>query len=413
MKIAIIQAALAVSGGGERQAIELARELRRAGHDARLYVFTVNDAVCFPQEIKEVPVVALPHFPLPRFRRLFRIPFVGTFCHFMHENARARKLSALIPDDTELLNPHDQTSCRTAHYFKRRHPQVPMVLMLNDLHTASWSLFDDPLFGRKRKNTFKMSLYRMRDFFERFIFWRDLAVIAVLNERTARILKRETRRESVVILSGVDAERFAFRARAPLAKDKDIRLLAHGIFYIHRRFEDIIRAVKILRDAGYRTQVNIIGDYGHRDIARAYHAQLIRLVQELQLEQWVTFSGIVSDAGLLSAYYQSDIFVSATHMQTWGLAVFEALATGLPAVISRTIGAAEVLRDHETALFIEPGKPETIARAIERLVADMVLYGRLSVDGAAFVRRRLSWKKYAANMLAIFEKARMGSTKNI
>lgn len=407
MRIAIIQTGLLASGGGERQAIELAKELRRIGHDARMYSFAYNPSVCFPEDTHKPPIVFLAATQPPVYQRFFRFPFVGTFFHFLYENTQARRLAALIPDDTDILNPHDQTSCRTAYYFKKLHPRVPAVLMLNDLHTASWSLFDDPLFGRKRKNVMKMPFYRLRDFLERLVFWGSITAITVLNDRTARILKRETGRSSTVVRSGVSAERFVFRARTSLKKEMEIRLLAHGIFYIHRRFEDIIEAVKILRNDGYRVRLQIIGDFTHRDIARAYYVQLVRLVRALRLEDSVVFSGTVSDAALLQAYYESDIFVSAAHMQTWGLAVFEALATGLPIAISRTIGASEVLKDGDTALFIEPGSPASIARAVRRLVDDAVLYERLSKDGAAFVRGTLSWEKYARAMLAVFEKARI------
>lgn len=410
MRIAIIQAGLLASGGGERQAIELAKELRRIGHDARMYAFAYNSSVCFPEDTHKPPIVSLAATQPSVYQRFFRFPFVGTFFHFLYENTQACRLAALIPDDTDILNPHDQTSCRTAYYFKKRHPLVPAVLMLNDLHTASWSLFDDPLFGRKRKNVMKMPFYRLRDFLERLVFWRSITAITVLNDRTARILKRETGRASIVVRSGVSIERFAFRARTSFTKEKEIRLLAHGLFYIHRRFEDIIEAVKILRNDGYQVRLQIIGDFTHRDIARAYYGQLVRLVRALHLEDRIVFSGTVSDAALLRAYYESDIFVSATHMQTWGLAVFEALATGLPIVISRTIGAAEVLTDGETALLIEPGNPPAIARAIRRLVDDAVLYERLSKDGAAFVRDTLSWEKYARTMLAVFERARIAET---
>ncbi|MDP3661264.1 MAG: glycosyltransferase family 4 protein [bacterium] len=404
MRIAIIQAALSVSGGGERQAINLTRELRVAGFDAVLYSFRFNPATCFPDEVRGLPVVSLPEIPPPFYKKFFRVPFIGFLLQSAYDNRLARRLAALIPDDTEILNPHDQTSCRTAYYFKKRHPHTPAVLMLNDLHTASWSLFDAPLFGRKRKSIFKMPFYRLRDFYERRVFWKSIDQIAVLNERTTQILKRETWRDSVVVRSGVSAERFPFRARAPLDKSKEIRLLTHGIFYIHRRFEDIIRVVALLHDAGYSAHLQIVGDYMHRDIARAYYEKLRELVRELHLENSVTFSGVVSDAELLSAYYQSDIFISAAHMQTWGLAVFEALATGLPAVISQTIGAAEVLKDGETALFIEPGNPASIARAVRKLAYDGALYERLNKDGAAFVRANLSWKKYAADMQTVFEK---------
>ena len=57
------------------------------------------------------------------------------------------------------------------------------------------------------------------------------------------------------------------------------------------------------------------------------------------------------------------------------------------------------------AFFIEPGKPKAIAGAVKRLINEPALYAGLSERGAKFVRAALSWKKYATDMLAIFEKS--------
>jgi len=402
MKIAIIQAGLIMSGGGERQAIMLAKELRKIGHDAQLYAFYYDAEKCFPEDTKDIPVISLS-IKSSKIKRFFKVPIIGAAMHFLYENKLARELANRIPEDTEILNPHDQTSCRVSHYFKKKHKNVPAVLMLNDLHTASWSLFDDKLFGRVRKSFLKTLFYRLKDYIERAIFWKCINNIAVLNERTTQILRRETGFNSVVVRSGVDLEKLKFKQRPALKIGNEIKLLAHGIFYIHRRYEDIIKAVRILRDKKYNVRLQIIGDFSFRDTAREYHKKLIQLVKDLNVAEFVSFSGVVSEHELIESYYESDIFISATHMQTWGLAVFEAITTGLPSIISRTIGAAEVLRDGDTSIFIEPGNPDSIVSAVTRVVNDGVLYERLGRNGSEFVRENLSWKKYAENMLDIFK----------
>jgi glycosyltransferase involved in cell wall biosynthesis len=203
----------------------------------------------------------------------------------------------------------------------------------------------------------------------------------------------------------VDSDRFSYRPRVPLRREEEIKLLSHGILYIHRRFEDIIDAIAILLRRGIKTELAVVGDFRHKRMARGYYERLLKRAKDRGVSSRVKFLGAVSDKEQERLYAESDIFVSAAHLQTWGLAVFEALSSGLPAVISKTIGAAEVLTDGENVLFTEPGKPESLADAVARLVTDGALYVKLSESGRAFVSARISWRRYAEAMLALCREA--------
>jgi glycosyltransferase involved in cell wall biosynthesis len=129
-------------------------------------------------------------------------------------------------------------------------------------------------------------------------------------------------------------------------------------------------------------------------------------VAKRQLEDHVKFVGQISDQKILVSEYQNaDVFVFASHMQTWGIAVFEALATGLPVVLSRTAGASEVLTEGENVFLADPGRPGTYARAIEELAINPPLYQKISRTGSDFVRRVITWENYAKGLLGLFEES--------
>jgi len=119
----------------------------------------------------------------------------------------------------------------------------------------------------------------------------------------------------------------------------------------------------------------------------------------------VKFAGLISADALKQCYYEADILVVSNHMQTWGLLVFEAMSTGLPVILSKSVGAAEILKDGEEVIMIDPGSPEQIAGATRKLLGDEALYEKLSKHGAEFVRKRISWSRYADEMLKLFEAA--------
>jgi len=404
MKIGIIIRSLVAEGGGEREAIMLGQELARRGTSVTFYV-VFHATACYPKLLSKFRIVKLENFREDRRGLFSHIPFLRSILRYFNEEKNAKALARQIGSDTKILNPHDEFSAHVAHYFKKHVKNIPSILMLNDLHILSWTLFDDPLFNLPPKPSWKKFLYKIFDLAWTKHFFKKQDAIAVLNIRTKEIMKRYLNIDAEVVRSGLDVAEFPYKAReAP--EDRKVKLLSNGIFYIHRRFEDVIRAVKILVDSGFDPQLKITGDWRHKDIAQKYYENLKKLVEDLGVEDHVKFAGLISADALKQCYYEADILVVSNHMQTWGLLVFEAMSTGLPVVLSRSVGAAEVLRDGEEVLMADPGSPKQIAEAVRKLIKDKELYKKLSRHGAEFVREHISWERYADQMLKLFESAK-------
>ena len=173
-----------------------------------------------------------------------------------------------------------------------------------------------------------------------------------------------------------------------------------GIFFRHRRFEDGIMAMKILKEKNYDVNLSIVGDY---NINKDYFKELVYLAKKSGMEDSVDFAGRVSDEKLLNFYQQSDIFLFPNHWQSWGLVVFEAMACGLPSIVSKTAGASEVLTDGENALLVEPFKPEDIITAVAKLIDNPDLYVKISRQGRELVEKSISWPLMAQKVSAIFK----------
>ena len=388
MKIAIIVRKLNIKGGTQRQAIMLARDLKERGHDVALYTFLYAPADCYEAELRDLRVVTLGNYPRSS-------PFL-----FWKEYNIARKLALLIDRDTELLNPHDQVVYRVAAYFKRGIKNIPSVWMMNDLPTKFFSLMRDrEMNPASRQGVIKRILGYVLDWFDihRFIAMQD--EIAVLDDRDRKWIKTYFHRDAVVVRNGIDGN--AFQYGEHLLPGEKVNLLMTGIFFPHRRFEDGIDALKLLVDADIDANLTIIGDYGASGYARYIKSH----IASLGLESRVTLRGRVTEEELKAAYQDHDIFLFLSHLQSWGIAVFEALASGLPVIVSRTSGASEVLEDCLNALVVDPKHPDQVAQAVMRLLKNAGLYGQLSKNGRALVEQKISWKNYADSMLRVFEKA--------
>lgn len=93
-----------------------------------------------------------------------------------------------------------------------------------------------------------------------------------------------------------------------------------------------------------------------------------RLVRALGLERQVTFAGDVRPS--LHAHAAADALLHLSWHDSFGFVSLEAMASGLPVVTTRYVGAAELIRDGESGLIVDPAKDEAIIAAIRRLADD-------------------------------------------
>jgi glycosyltransferase involved in cell wall biosynthesis len=104
------------------------------------------------------------------------------------------------------------------------------------------------------------------------------------------------------------------------------------------------------------------------------------LVSELKLEGSVEFSGRISKAEIPRLANLFDIFLNATHYESFGVAVMEAAASGL-CIVTTNVGELPLLWRHgEDALLVPPGDVSRMAEEIQRILTEPGLAKRLSCN---------------------------------
>jgi glycosyltransferase involved in cell wall biosynthesis len=125
-------------------------------------------------------------------------------------------------------------------------------------------------------------------------------------------------------------------------------------------------------------------------------------IRRLGLDDRVTLVGELDARELDEQYDRADVFVLPTLQETYGMAVAEALARGLP-VVSTTTGAIADLVGERAGLLAPPGDVEALAGALARVMGDVRLRARLA-EGARRVRDRLpDWQRACAEMATALE----------
>lgn len=117
-----------------------------------------------------------------------------------------------------------------------------------------------------------------------------------------------------------------------------------------------------------------------------------------RVRQRVTFVG--SRASDVERYYaMSDMFLLPTLYEPFGLVVLEAMATGVPAIVSASAGVAELLHDGvDSLLLADPTDADEIAGYIRLLIDAPDMAQRLATDGRR-TAERLDWRMVADRLL--------------
>ena len=99
-----------------------------------------------------------------------------------------------------------------------------------------------------------------------------------------------------------------------------------------------------------------------------------KLAKALEIRN-VIFTGFLKD--ISAAYAASDMFVSASDSETFGLTFIEAMHTGIPVIGVRRLGPKELIGEGKNGLLVNPGDISGLAAAMEELLDDPVLRKRI------------------------------------
>ena len=114
------------------------------------------------------------------------------------------------------------------------------------------------------------------------------------------------------------------------------------------------------------------------------------------------FTGMLTGKDKLAALACADLFVLPSYSEGFSMAVLEALAAGLPVVISRQCNFPEV-SEHNAGFVVERDDP-AVTEAISTLLSDDQLRARMGQNGRNLVREKYTWNAVAASMAGLYRK---------
>ncbi len=110
------------------------------------------------------------------------------------------------------------------------------------------------------------------------------------------------------------------------------------------------------------------------------------------------------DFTLAQAHAAADVLLHPSIYDTFGLVVAEAMARGLPVIVSREAGVSELVEHERSGWVLERNDPQSAAAALRVLSSEPVLFKRLA-EGARAVAARHTWDHTARETLAVYRRA--------
>lgn len=233
-------------------------------------------------------------------------------------------------------------------------------------------------FDNKESKLYGLSLMRIRLLVLRYTqtkAFRNAQGVIVLTQSNIRYLTKrlDSKVKFCVIPHGINP---SFLHAPSLKKlNAPIKLLYVSIVDVYKHQWNVVEAVSHLIDKGYSVELTLVGGQ--------YPPAWKKLKTSINIHHdhasQITYLPAIPYDQLNTIYQTADIFVFASSCETFSLVLLESMASGLPIVCSNRDTLKDTLGD--AGLYFDPYSPESIEKALIKLIEDPSLRQELSTRG--------------------------------
>lgn len=191
--------------------------------------------------------------------------------------------------------------------------------------------------------------------------YRPCDLVLAPSRAICRLLKTKYPSANVLAHSnGIDLKGFPRKRQYPTAGR--FQFIYVGRISFEKSVDVVIQALaQVIKKKGVHLYLDIVGE------GPARHS-LERMVAKEGLEAYVRFFGRMSTEELSARYRSADAFITASAMETQGIVLLEAMASGLPIVGVRKYAIPDLVEEGANGFLAEPYDSNALAKAIWRLI---------------------------------------------
>ncbi|MBI2523566.1 glycosyltransferase [Candidatus Woesearchaeota archaeon] len=231
------------------------------------------------------------------------------------------------------------------------------ILGLNKLVGKLYTLFKKEKFRKKPKDSSRLKRLL---WYISLKMYKKCDIIIAPSESIANLLKSKLRHNAIYhVCCGVSLKKFYPKKSYKHAEN--LSFVYVGRLSFEKNIDIIIKAFQILDKRGIDFSLKIVGD----GPARKY---LKGIVKRYGLESKIIFTGELYGDALKKIYRKTDVFVTASTMETLGMSILEALASGTPVIAARKYAVPDIVKDGVNGYLAEPYSAESFSEAVIEII---------------------------------------------
>jgi phosphatidyl-myo-inositol dimannoside synthase len=248
---------------------------------------------------------------------------------------------------------------------------------------------DIPGFERRYQNIHRLLSPLIRR------IWRGAEEVVAKSEREIEMIHAvDPDLSCLLIPNGVDVS--AFKSNQAMTEASTLRILCVGRLIERKGQHHLIEAVKRLTDEEIDVRLDLVGT---GDTRPANEAQAARL----GLADRVRFLGYVQREEIAEYYAAAHVFVLPSYNEGMSVALLEAMAAGLPVIVTPTGGTAELVSSGLNGFIVNWGDVDDLARHLRKLAHDRSLVRQMGKE-SRIRAERCPWRVVADCYFEVLER---------
>jgi glycosyltransferase involved in cell wall biosynthesis len=192
----------------------------------------------------------------------------------------------------------------------------------------------------------------------------------------------------VVNSPGIDVDRF--RPGDRTRRTGPTKFVFVGTASRTKGFDVLLEAFRMTSGAFPSAELHVIGDPEPASRFMGYSSDKVVIHGKLSHRELAQLLGVM------------DCLVLPSRLESFGMVVVEALAAGIPAIVTPTVGAAEVIRAGENGWIVPAGSADALSKQMSSCCAEPDRARAMRPDCTATAARH-QWVDYRKRMLSIVE----------
>lgn len=202
-----------------------------------------------------------------------------------------------------------------------------------------------------------------------------------------------------VVYNGISFDKFALPTKQ-YNHSSTIRMGMVGSFRTARNQIFVCRFLKRMKDEGVKFHFDFVGPRCKGE--EKCYDDCVQYCQENGLEEYVSFLGTRKDVPQILKGW--DAYVYATHFDTFGISVVEAIAAGIQVFVNDWPVAGEVTKGGECAIIYRSADIEDLWTKFQQYLQHREAYEERAAKSAAEIRNMFSIKQHIDNIYQVYNK---------